>query len=85
VQSNGIALALHGEAQHGASQLIGLLADRLDRPLRAASFWLQIGAYSVPEQNQLAFRAVFCAANFEASWNKPPTDQNDYSPLIMWA
>jgi hypothetical protein len=53
--------------------------------LRAASFWLQIGAYSVPEQNELAFRAVFCAANFEASWNKPPTDQNDYSPLIMWA
>jgi hypothetical protein len=81
VQSNGIALALHGEAQHG----VRAFADRLDRPLRAASFWLQIGACSVPEQNQLAFRAVFCAAKFEASWNKPPTDQNDYSPLIMWA
>jgi hypothetical protein len=29
VQSNGIALALHGEAQHGASQLIGLLPTDL--------------------------------------------------------
>jgi len=29
VQSNGIALALHGEAQHGASQLIGLLLTDL--------------------------------------------------------
>jgi hypothetical protein len=36
VQSNGIALALHGEVQHGASQLIRgfIIADRLERQPR---------------------------------------------------
>jgi hypothetical protein len=61
-----------------SSSSFTIIADRLERqprfiesslrlrhrPLRATSFWLQIDAYSVPEQNPLAFHAVFCAAEF---------------------